>query len=262
MRQPPDPTLTHDLFRHDRVGAGYASARPFLHPEAFARVREMLRLEAPVGRALDVGCGTGMSSVALLGLSREVVGIDASVAMLRHGREAAGVRYVASTAESLPFRGGPFDLVAACGAIDWVDRETFLPRVAELLVSGGFLVSLDFGHAGRSADVAGLEAWYQGSFQRVYPSPPTLDPILTAEDGGRHGFSPPIEATLDFAWTCTASQYADFLLTESSVVAAIEYGTARVEEIREWLLPRLLSLFGHGAREIAFGGYVQALRRL
>ena len=36
----------------------------------------------------------------------EVVGIDASLEMLRHARRAAGVRYVASGAEALPFRDG------------------------------------------------------------------------------------------------------------------------------------------------------------
>ena len=55
-------------------------------------------------RALDVGCGTGLSSVALLDLAGEVVGIDAALAMLRHASRAQGVRYVASGAEALPFR--------------------------------------------------------------------------------------------------------------------------------------------------------------
>ena len=32
----PDPLTTHRLFEHDRVAAGYASARPFLHGEVFA----------------------------------------------------------------------------------------------------------------------------------------------------------------------------------------------------------------------------------
>jgi ubiquinone/menaquinone biosynthesis C-methylase UbiE len=86
------------------AAAGYASARPHLHPEVFAHVREKLRLAARLKRALDVGCGTGLSSVALLDLAQEVVGVDASRDMLRHARRAVGVRYVASGAEALPFR--------------------------------------------------------------------------------------------------------------------------------------------------------------
>ena len=261
MTTPRDSTETHALFGHDRVGAGYASARPFLHPEAFARFRERFGLAAPIHRALDVGCGTGMSSVALLALSREVVGVDASVEMLRHARGARGVTYVASTAEALPFRGRPFEIVSACGAIDWVDRERFLPRVAELLMSGGWLVSLDFGHAGRSTAIPGLEEWHRGTFRHRYPPPPSADPILTAEDAARHGFTAPTRTELLLTWTCTASGYAEFLLTESSVIAAVEYGEAGVDEIRAWLGEELAPLFGDEARAVTFVGYIQALRR-
>jgi SAM-dependent methyltransferase len=137
----PDPTETHRLFQHDRVAAGYASARPYLHPEILAVVRDAVRPPARFRRALDVGCGTGPSTAALLDLAREVVGIDASLDMLRHARRVSGIRYVASVAEAPPFRPGTFDLVVACGSIDWVDRSRFLPRAAELLERGGWLES-------------------------------------------------------------------------------------------------------------------------
>ena len=89
MAKPPlDPTTTHELFQHGRVAAGYASARPFLHPEVFAQVRTLVGLPSRLSWALDVGCGTGMSTVALLGLSEHVVGVDASVEMLSLARKA------------------------------------------------------------------------------------------------------------------------------------------------------------------------------
>jgi SAM-dependent methyltransferase len=246
--RPPGEAKTRALFAHERVGSGYASARPFLHPEAFERVRALLGMEAPVSRALDVGCGTGMSSVALLALARAVVGVDGSLPMLRHARHARGLRYTASTAEELPFRSRAFDLVTACGSIDWVDKKRFLPRAAELLPTGGFLVSLDFGHAGRSAAVPGLEAWYRGWFRDAYPPPPSPDPFLGRSDAARHGFAAAVDV--------------EFLLTESSVIAAVEYGTATVDAVRERLRAQVESLFGGEARPIVFNGYVQALRRL
>src|SRR5512135_3338708 len=101
-----DPTTTHQLFQHDRVAAGYESARPYLHPELLVRVRELVHSAGRFRRALDVGCGTGLSSVALHDMADEVVGVDVSLDMLRRARRAAGVRYVAAAAEDLPLRDG------------------------------------------------------------------------------------------------------------------------------------------------------------
>ena len=259
---PTGPTETRRLFQHDRVALGYASARPYLHPELFARVREIVRPAARFRRALDVGCGTGLSSLALLDLAEEVVGIDAALDMLRHARRADGVRYVASGAEALPFREGRFDLVVACGSMDWVDRPQFMPRAAELVARGGWLVSLDFGDTGRAPEIPGLARWYDETFLRSYPRPAASDPMITEDEAERHGFAAPVYR--DFAAACpfTAAQYAAFLMTESSVIAAVEYGQKTEAEVRAWLERELAPLFGGEPRPVAFGGYIQALRRL
>jgi SAM-dependent methyltransferase len=256
-----DPTETHRLFQHDRVAAGYASARPYLHPEIFALARDVIGPTARFRRALDVGCGTGLSSVALLELAHEVVGIDAAVEMLGHARTATGVRYVASAAEVPPFRPGTFDLVVACGSIDWVDRSRFLPRAAELLENGGWLVPLDFGDTGRSPEVPGLARWYDEVFQKRYPRPPASDPMTTPEEAARHGFDAPVHRDFASVASFTARQYAAFLMTESNVIAAIEYGGETEDLVCAWLEAELVPLFGDAPRPVAFSGYVQALPR-
>lgn len=257
----PDPTTTHRLFAHDRVAAGYASARPWLHPEVFARVRDLIRAEWPVGRALDVGCGTGLSSLASLDLARQVVGVDAAVPMLRRARRGEGLRYLASSAEELPFRDGGFDLIVACGSIDWVDRARFLPRAAEILVSGGWLVPLDFGDTGRSPETRDLERWYEEVFLRRFPRPPSPDPMVTDEEVAHLAFGEPQTHAFETLASFTAPSYADFLMTESNVIAAVEYGTSTAAQVREWLRDELVPVFGGVSRTVAFGGYIQALQK-
>jgi SAM-dependent methyltransferase len=257
----PGPETTHRLFAHDRVAEGYSSARPFLHPAIFDRVRERMGAPAPLGRALDVGCGTGMSTVALRGLAAEVVGVDSSRDMLRRARRADAVSYAAALGEGLPFRAGAFDLVVACGSIDWVDRALFLPRVAEVLVPRGWLVPLDFGDLGRSDEVPGLERWYEDVFQKACPRPPSCDPLVTADEAARAGFGPPDHRTLTDRCPFTASEYAAFLMTESNVIAAIEYGRRTADEVRTWLEGELRPLFDGRPRAVTFGGYIQVLRK-
>ena len=86
--------------------------------------------------------------------------------------------------------------------------------------------------------------------------------MITPDEAARHGFAAPLHR--DFASACpfTASQYAEFLMTESSVIAAVEYGRRTEAGVRAWLLAQLEPLFGGGERRVAFGGYIQALRRL
>ena len=258
----PDPLTTHQLFEHDRVADGYASARPFLHPEVFARVRDLIRPPGPFRRALDVGCGTGLSSVALLELAREVTGVDVSVPMLLRARKAEHLHYLASSAEDLPFREGSFDLVAACGSIDWVDRARFLPRAAELLTTGGWLVPLDFGDAGRSTEMPDLESWHRQVLQSTFPTPDSRDPMVTGDEAARFGFGKPGDHPFETEFSFTARRYADFLMTESGVIAAVEYGDRSAEEIRGWLVKQLSSLFGGEARAVTFSGYIQVLPKL
>jgi SAM-dependent methyltransferase len=257
-----DPARTYAIFRHDHVAAGYATARPFLHPQVFARVRDLLHPEAPLRRALDVGCGTGMSSVALRCLAREVVGLDVSLEMLRQARRESGVRYLAATAEALPFQDASFDLIAACGAMSWVDRSAFLPRARDLLVRNGWLVSLDFGNSGRAADLPALERWHEEVFDRVFPRLTARDPILREEEARRHSFSEPRTESIGLEWRFAEREYAACLMTESRVVAAVEHGSRTADEIRRWLDAELTSLFEGRTHVVAFDGYIQVLRKL
>ena len=50
-------------------------------------------------------------------------------------------------------------------------------------------------------------------------------------------------------------------MTESSVIAAVEYGSEPADGVRAWLEAELAQLFGDGPRRVAFSGYVQALQR-
>jgi ubiquinone/menaquinone biosynthesis C-methylase UbiE len=98
----------------------------------------------PARRILDLACGTGTTSAALIerfGPETEIVAADASEAMLRIARanpRLGSVHFTRCAAESLgPHVGGPFDLVV-CNCAFWMMRmPTVLRAVASLLVPAG-----------------------------------------------------------------------------------------------------------------------------
>src|SRR5262245_45308728 len=90
----------------------YASARPYFHPLVVARIAEVCCPTRNVGRALDVGCGTGQSSTALAEIALEVVGVDVARSMLGHAHQHPRISYVECPAEALPFADQSFELIS------------------------------------------------------------------------------------------------------------------------------------------------------
>src|SRR4029079_9018844 len=110
------------------VGELYASARPVHHPRSLARIRSLVG-DAPVGRAIDLACGTGMSTVALADHADTVVGVDISPEMLGSARRSPAVSYLLASAERMPFPNQAFDAATCCSGVHWFDQERFFAEV-------------------------------------------------------------------------------------------------------------------------------------
>ena len=121
-------TTPDNPFAAVQVGALYARGRPYHHPRSLARLRALLtdgNADADVERALDVACGTGMSTVALADFADIVVGLDISREMMRVAPPKPNVTYMLGRAERLPFLDGAFDAVTCSSGVHWFDQERF-----------------------------------------------------------------------------------------------------------------------------------------
>lgn len=120
-------------WQFDRLAPVWAGMRG---PDSLAPFEAALeQVDGPVGRALDVGTGTGAGAreIAKRFQDAEVVGVDVSQAMLDEARRRApGVEFVEGDASALPFGDGEFDLVAHANMIP------FLDETARVLRSGGW----------------------------------------------------------------------------------------------------------------------------
>jgi ubiquinone/menaquinone biosynthesis C-methylase UbiE len=130
-------------FSHGDAAERYARGRPYFHPLVVRKIATFLGLEEPVSAALDVACGTGLSTITLTEVALRVVGTDPSVEMLARAARAEGVEYVEAPAEDLPFPEGTFDLATVSSSFHWFDRARFLAEARRVLRSEGWLVVYD-----------------------------------------------------------------------------------------------------------------------
>jgi ubiquinone/menaquinone biosynthesis C-methylase UbiE len=141
--------LTREREFHDRLASHYdGAAMPPGEPERLdlAALAEAGELQGR--RVLDLGCGTGDLTLALLDAGAEVTAIDVSPGMVdlarrrvRHFRPAARPpRFVVAAAEQLPFAGGAFDVVIGRFILHHLDLERAPAEIARVLAPGGIAV--------------------------------------------------------------------------------------------------------------------------
>ena len=102
----------------------------------------------PGERVLDVGAGTGVSTLELGRSGAFAVGADLSIGMLRAGhRVRPEVPLLAGDALRLPFADGAFDAVTISFALrNVVDSEGALRELGRVTRPGGRLVVCEFSH--------------------------------------------------------------------------------------------------------------------
>lgn len=253
--------LAGNPFLGPHTGSRYRDARPDYHPEAVAVAARLLVLAAPVGLAADIGCGTGMSTRAVRAVARRVVGLDASLPMLRAAAPMAGVRYLRAAAERLPLRSGSCDLVTVAAAFHWFDQAATLAEVARVLPPGGAFVAYTGFFSGRLREEPAFTSWHRDVYLQRFPPPPRnsrFDPVA-AEAAGLHLVD---EEGWARKFSMTAAQLTDYLLSQSNVTSVLDSGRARLPETRAWLLDQVVRFVPpEGTAMAEFPGHVWCCRR-
>jgi SAM-dependent methyltransferase len=114
----------------DEIAAVYDESLPAHVVEHYLRKRTafVTRLAAG-GRALDVGCGTGVLAGRLADRGYRVVGVDPSEGMLAVMRsEHPEVEAVQASGDALPFQTDDFDLVITVAALHHVAEPEAVRR--------------------------------------------------------------------------------------------------------------------------------------
>jgi SAM-dependent methyltransferase len=243
-------------FGSDEMAGGYATCRPAVHPRILEQAIGQSGRRELFQRVLDLGCGAGLSTAAVLPFARQSIGVDPVEAMLKWAPATAPTaHFVAGTAEAIPLRSQAVDLITAAGSLNYADLDLFFPEALRVLMPHGVLVVYDFSPGASFRDAAGLEEWFS-NFAIRYPPPPDearmLNPEILAElDSGfrLHGHQ-----YFEIGIPMTPDAYLDYMMTETNVAAARRTGVLR-SEIRSWCADTLASVWRGTGREVLFRGY-------
>lgn len=252
-------------FDSPRAAELYAQGRPDFHALIPYLLSKSVGWKLPLLRALDVGCGTGLSTVALTPIARTVVGIDVSVAMLAQAKPENRVYYLAAYGETLPFASDIFDLVTVSSAFHWLQPERFFPEVLRVLQPGGHLAVYENGFRGELAEVPGLREYIFETHLPRYPTPPrraTFHP----DNGLPLGFVLHEGIPYENQVSMTHEQLVAYLLTQSNVLAVWNANKETPDETLNFVRTQTASFFtganGQPAlRHALFRGVVWVLKK-
>ena len=123
--------------------ARYARSRPGPPTDLFPLLAQLCDKERP-GLVVDLGCGTGLSTVPWSGRARQVVGIESNPFMLRRARRAPGVEYRLTSAHATGLPAGSADIVTCSQSFHWMPPKDTTREIARILRRGGLLAVYDY----------------------------------------------------------------------------------------------------------------------
>src|SRR5260370_5029018 len=243
-------------FGTDDMAAGYATSRPPVHRRVIEQVHKQSGRSGPFQRALDVGCGAGVSTKALIGFAGSCIGLEPSEAMLKWASTIApSAAFVVGSAEAIPLCSRAVDVITAAGSLNYANLDLFFPEAARVLMQRGILVVYDFSAGSSFRNATTLDEWFS-SFQQRYPPPANesreLSPGILADLSS--GFHLDAHRQFEIGIRLAPEFYLDYVMTETNVAAAVRNGVSR-SEIRSWCAETLAPIWQGVEREVLFRGY-------
>lgn len=125
---------------NDEIAKHYAAYRPPLHELILKEVLSGRRFES----GLDIGCGTGRSSLALLQFCQRLTGLDNNAQMLANAAPDESITYRLIGDSTWPVEDNSFDLVTFAGVLPYLDEEKTIGQLIRVCRRQAAIIAYDF----------------------------------------------------------------------------------------------------------------------
>lgn len=130
------------LKEYDQITAiHYSAYRPSLHSKI---LKEYFKEKVTYRLGLDVGCGTGQSSIALAHFCDKVFGIDPSKEMLHKSLTHPSVEYALHNTINLDFAYDYFDIITFAGSLYYAKSQQLLNEIVRVSKNSAEILVYDF----------------------------------------------------------------------------------------------------------------------
>lgn len=128
-------------FDWGKTSEDYAKYRD-IYPKAFYDKLAELSIGVKGQKVLDLGTGTGVLPRNMYHYGASWTGADISENQIAYAKkltDEAGmdIRYLVSSAETVDFPDGTFDVITACQCFVYFDKAVLLPKIHKMLKPGG-----------------------------------------------------------------------------------------------------------------------------
>ena len=243
----------------------YAKGRPYFHSNTIQHIKSFVQLDNKLNKALDIACGTGLSTKALLAIATDVYGTDISAEMLKHALQTESINYSLAPAEQQPFADNEFDLITVCSGVHWFNIDNFLEEVNRLLKSKAWLVLYENYFMAEMEGHENFTEWFANTYFKKYPSPPRNNNYnWSNENLNPKGLNFVTEERFKNSVSFNKKQLALYFTTQSNIIAAVENGETTYTDVENRLSEELSTFFDNDEtmRVIHYGNWIKFIQKV
>lgn len=173
----------------------YATYRPGIPEEVVVYVRDIFASDGG-STLLDMGCGTGLSTLAFAPFFTRTVAFDPDAAMLAEARARTPanlhIEWQQRSDQELSATEGPYRLALACRSLHWMNQRRVLGALHHVLEPGGGVAIIGDGSFWTGSDpwqatVREIIQSFLGATRRAgnttFTAPSQSYPVLLADTG-------------------------------------------------------------------------------
>jgi len=253
-----------NYFHPKTAAERYSKGRPDFHSNTIARIKNYLHLDTKLHDALDIACGTGLSTKALLEIATNVYGTDTSQEMLNFAPQPDKIHYSIAAAEQQPFTDHSFDLITVSSGVHWFDIDKFLMEANRLLKSKSWLVLYENHFIAEMIGHDNFTNWFPDVYLKRFPAPPRNNTYSwTNENLAPKNLRFVKEEVFKNAVTLTKKQLILYFTTQSNIIAAVEESQTTYEQVEDWLDQELSPFFANDitTQTINYGNWIKYIQR-